>query len=194
MAPVEGKVTIMKTSKEDLLRYVLEVSRLAGSAVSIGGGIAVNVHGYRRDTSDVDAFFHRSDRQKILRTIQCTDASSIVLEELDPSHWILVPEGNSPDERIDLMFASGDPEESAIEMAVTKSYHGISIPVFPVELLVACKYLAGREDPKDALDIYALWRRGTYDIESIKKLLQQLQNFQFALRLFRPLQEIGGSL
>ena len=34
-------------------------------------------------------------------------------------------------------------EKSAIEMAVTKTYHGIAIPVFPIELLVAAKYLAG---------------------------------------------------
>lgn len=165
----------MKTSKEDLLLYILDVAKIAGVKVSIGGGVAVNAHGYRRDTSDVDAFFHRIDRQKIVRAIQSSAAAStIVLEELDPSHWILVPEGNSPDERIDLMFTTGDPEESAIEMAVFKTYHGISIPVFPVELLVAAKYLAGREDPKDALDIYSLWRRGAYDVESIKTLLQQM--------------------
>ena len=135
----------MKTSKEDLLRYILDVSKRAEVPISIGGGIAVNAHGYRRDTADVDAFFHRADRQKVVRAIQnmSTDSSSLMLEEIDPSHWILVPEGNSPDERIDLMFATGDPEKSAIEMAVTKTYHGIAIPVFPIELLVAAKYLAG---------------------------------------------------
>lgn len=166
----------MKTSKEDLLRYILDVARLADVKVSIGGGIAVNTHGYRRDTADVDAFFHLADRQKVVRAIQKMSGSDseIRLEEIDPSHWILVPEGNSPDERIDLMFATGDPEESAIEMAVTKTYHGIAIPVFPVELLVAAKYLAGREDPKDALDIYSLWRRGAYDTASITALLSQM--------------------
>jgi hypothetical protein len=166
----------MKTSKEDLLKYILDVAKLAGANVSIGGDIAVNAHGYRRDTADVDAFFHRADRQKILRTIQkmSGNSSSLALEEIDPSHWILIPEGNPPDERIDLMFATGDPEKSAIEMAVTKTYQGLSIPVFPVELLVAAKYLAGREDPKDALDIYSLWRRGAYDVETVKLLLQQM--------------------
>jgi hypothetical protein len=163
----------MKISKEKMLEYVIELASHAKVKTAIGGGVAVCAHGYRRDTSDVDAFFHRSDRQKVLRAIHESD-DSFVLDQIDPSHYILVPEGNNADERIDLMFTAGDPEESAIVMSKIKKYHGYSIPVFPIDLLIAAKLMANREDPKDALDIYALWKRGAYDIEDVQKRLQQM--------------------
>lgn len=164
----------MKHSKEELLKYVVEISARAGVPMAIGGGLAVCAHGYRRNTSDVDAFFHARDRQKVVREIRRTFGDNDLLEELDASHWIFVPAGNTPDERVDLRFASGDPEESAIETSVVKNYQDVSIPVFAVDMLVATKYLAGREDPKDALDIYALWRRGTYDPSDVQTRLVQM--------------------
>jgi hypothetical protein len=121
----------------------------------------------------VDAFFHRSDRQKVLRTIHELD-DPFMLDQIDPWHYILVPEGNSANERIDLMFADEDPEERAIEMPTIKKYHGNSIPVFPIDLLIAAKLMTNREDPKDALDIYALWKLGAYDMEDVQKRLQQM--------------------
>lgn len=164
----------MPISKEKLVEYVTTIAHAAGVKMAVGGGVAVAAHGYKRNTADVDAFFHASDRVKVLRKIQESLCDGDVLEELDPAHWILVPAGNSPDERLDLMFATGDPEESAVEMSVLKKYHGVLVPVFPIDLLVATKYLAGREDPKDALDIYALWRRGTYDVPEVQERLRQM--------------------
>ena len=164
----------MPSTKVDMLRFVLGVTERSGVRTAIGGGVAVAAHGYRRDTADVDAFFHDADRGKIIREVRRSTAPSDVLDEIDPSHWILVPEGNSTDEKIDLMFAVGDPEKSAIESSVVLPYHGVNIPVFPVDLLVAAKFLAGREDPKDVLDALSLLRRGTYEVSDVQSRLTQM--------------------
>ena len=57
--------------------------------IAIGGGIAVNSHGYRRDTADVNAFFHLPDQRKVLRQLNDQLGDNFVLEEFDPSHWIV---------------------------------------------------------------------------------------------------------
>lgn len=161
-------------SKEDLLRLVLKVAREAGVKTSIGGGIAVHVHGYRRETADVDAFFHFKDQRKVLRALNDVLGDDFVLEELHPSHWTLTPVGSPPDERLDLLFATGDPEGSAVEMAVVKKYRGIETPVFPVDLLVISKLLAEREGAKDALDIYELHRKGAFEVSEVVARLRQM--------------------
>lgn len=161
-------------SKEKLIELVLEIAEKAGAKVGIGGGIAVNSWGYRRETADVDAFFHDRDRKKILETLHALLPANFILEKLDSSHWMIVPEDNSPDQRIDLLFANGDPEESAIEMAVTRRYHEISIPVFPVDLLVTSKFLADRDEPRDLLDILTLLQHGSYQIKDIENRLLQM--------------------
>ncbi|HZU84669.1 MAG TPA: hypothetical protein VE987_17185 [Polyangiaceae bacterium] len=160
-------------TKEDMLRLMVKVMKGAKVKMGIGGGIAVAAHGFRRDTVDVDAFFHYGDRQKVLRALR-TVAPDFAVEPIADSHWIAVAPDAAPDERIDLMFATGDPEESAIELAEMKRYKGVDAPMFPVDLLVACKYLADREDPKDWLDIYALHQRGAYDVADVVKRLRQM--------------------
>ena len=109
----------------------------------------------------------------MLRALRAV-AGDYAVEELDPSHWIAVPPGAEPDERVDLLFATGDPEESAIELAVRKKCGSVLAPVFPVDILVACKFLAERDDAKDWLDIYALHRRGAYDIRDVVRRLRQM--------------------
>jgi hypothetical protein len=164
----------MPSTKIDMLKFVIGVAERAGVKTSMGGGVAVAAHGYRRDTSDVDAFFHYADRSRVVREVRLSMSRDDMLDELDPSHWILVPDGNSVDERVDLMFATGDPEESAIEMGELRSYHGLTVPVFPAELLVAAKFLAGREDPKDVLDVVELLRRGAYEVTGVQARLRQM--------------------
>lgn len=161
-------------TKEKLITLILDAARHAGVRVSIGGGIAVNTWGYRRETADVDAFFHDRDRPALLRSLHEILPADCVLEKLDPSHWMIVPEENSPDERIDILFAVGDPEESAIEMAVTRRYRKIDVPVFPADLLVASKFLADRGEPRDLLDIHALIERGACSAEDVRQRLLQM--------------------
>lgn len=157
-----------------MLRLVLKVARRAKAAVGIGDAVALAAQGYRRDTMDVDAFFHYADRQRVLRALQLLAGSDYKIESLDTSHWVAVPVGADPDERIDLLFATGDPEESAIESAQPKSYRGVVGPMIPVEWIVVCKYLAERDDAKDWLDIYALHQRGLFEIRDIVRRLTQM--------------------
>jgi len=161
-------------SKVELLRLILAVAAHAGVRVGVGGGLAVCAWGYRRETADVDAFFHEGDRAAVLRSLHSLLPESFVLEKLDRSHYVVVPEGNSPDERIDLLFASGDPEKSAIEMSVTRKYRGVDTPVFPADMLVACKFLADRGEIKDILDVHELLERGACTVSEVQQRLRQM--------------------
>ena len=162
------------TSKKQLVELAERIAKAAGVKMAVGGGVAVCAHGYRRDTADVDAFFHYEDQKKILKAANQLLGDDFILEELDPSHWTVTAIDSPPDERIDLLFAIGDPEESAVEMAVLKIYQGIRIPVFPVDLLVISKFLAERDDAKDSLDIYELIRRGAVDVDQVVLRLKQM--------------------
>lgn len=161
--------------KKTMLRLIVRVARRAKVKFGIGGGVAVAAHGYRRDTMDVDAFFHYEDRQKVLRAFRLLVGTTYALEPLDASHWIAIPPGAEPDERIDLLFATGDPEESAIELSKMGTYRGVQAPMFPVDWLIVTKYLADRDDPKDWLDIYALHQRGAFAVKDIVKKLRQMR-------------------
>ena len=178
-----GKKSAAVASKESMLRLILAVARKAGVKMAVGGGLAVNAHGFRRETDDVDAFFHYADQHKVLRALNKL-APGFVIEEIDPSQWMAVPPGAEANERIDLLFTSGDPEESAIEMSERKSYHGIEAPMFPVDLLVTSKFLSDRNEIKDVLDIYTLHQRGAFDIEEIESRLLQM-GFAEDARRFR---------
>lgn len=160
-------------TKESMLRLILAASKKAGVKIAIGGGLAVNSYGFRRETDDVDAFFHFDDQHRILRSLNQL-APDYTIEQIDPSQWMAVPPGAEINQRIDLLFASGDPEESAIEMAESRNYHGIEAPMFPIDLLIVSKFLAERDEARDVMDIYTLHKRGVFDIEEIIDRLRQM--------------------
>ena len=56
-------------TKKQLLDLTKRIATTAGVKMAIGGGVAVCAHGYRRDTADVDAFFHHEDQKKILQAV-----------------------------------------------------------------------------------------------------------------------------
>ena len=162
------------TLKQQMVRLVLAVARKAKVKMAIGGGIAVASRGYVRETRDVDAFFHEKDRQKVLRALTQL-ASDWKVEAFDRSHWVAIPPGaRTIEERIDFLFAEGDPEESAIEMASSADYEGQDIPAFTTDWIVVSKFLATRDEPKDALDILALYQRGGFDVKDVVKRLRQM--------------------
>lgn len=158
-------------TKKDMLRLLKRVAEDAGVKMAIGGGVAVFVHGVRRETQDVDAFFHREDKIAVLRTLRALVPPDTLIESFAGSHYVVIPPDAEPGERIDLLFALGDPEESAIETAELRKYLGVEIPVFPVEYLILSKlYALDREEARDYLDIYGLYAAGAYDIVKVEAL------------------------
>lgn len=176
-----------------MLTLILAVAKKAGVKMAIGGGLAVSAYGFRRETSDVDAFFHYTDQHKVLRALNQL-ANDYQLVEMHPSQWFALPPGAEPDERIDLLFASSDPEESAIEMSKIRNCLGISTPVFPIDLLVISKFLADREDPRDLLDILTLHRRGAFDVEEVMLRLRQMGLEEDAIRFRDQLNQLETML
>lgn len=158
---------------DEMLRVATKIAKKARVKMGIGGGIAVAAHGYRRSTDDVDAFFHYTDRRKVLAAARAI-APEYTMESLHDSHWILVPPDAEPNARIDLLFATGDPEESAIEMSRAGTFHKNSAPIFPIDMLIVTKFLAERDEAKDWLDIYALYQRGAFTVPQIQKRLRQM--------------------
>lgn len=65
-----------------LLEELLVITEREEIPVAIGGGLAVNAHGYRRETQDVDAFFRLEDRLRVMRSRLRGSSSS------DSSHRI----------------------------------------------------------------------------------------------------------
>lgn len=68
-----------------MLRVAVKTARKARVKMGIGGGLAVAAHGYRRNTDDVDAFFHYNDRRKVLAAIRQV-APKYTIESLHDAH------------------------------------------------------------------------------------------------------------
>lgn len=139
---------------------------------AVGGGVAVNAYGYRRETSDIDAFFLDEDRIRVLQAFR--RAKLNVRPIMEPFHYAaFLPEGRSVDERIDLLFPADDPDVSAIEMATPGVYEGadasFGLQLFTAEWLVLAKFYSDRME--DRVDILKLYRLGAFDVSEARRLL-----------------------
>lgn len=158
-----------------LLHRLLDVTEHEGIRVAIGGGLAVNVHGYARETTDVDAFFRMEDRLRIIRALR--EAGFIIERLFAPNHYAAFPpRAKDVRHRIDLMFPEGDPELAAVEFPVViyKKEWKRTVPVFPVELLVIAKLQAALnpEGERHAADVRALMELGAFEPDTIRALLR----------------------
>ena len=59
-------------------------------------------------------------------------------------------------------------------MGILRRYRKTDVTVFPIDLLVISKFLASRDDAKDALDIYALLKRGAIDVGQVTTRFRQM--------------------
>jgi len=156
---------------------------------AIGGGVAVRAHGYRRETTDVDAFFLPEDRNRVLRAFRETGLH--VERVMVPFHYAALPEdATNIEERIDILFPEGDPEVSAIEMFEKLKVEGVpGVQVFPAELLVIGKLLYS-DRWQDFADVAELYQIGAFDpdeAERLTKLMDPEASFKGELaELLKP--------
>jgi hypothetical protein len=159
-----------------LLGQLLTITEREGILVAIGGGLAVNVHGYRRETEDVDAFFRLEDRLRVIRALR--EAGFLVERLFAPNHYAAFPpRARDVRRRIDLLFPEGDPELAAVEqpeLAVVEEW-GLTVPVFPVELLVIAKLqvAAEPEGERHSADVRALLELGAFEPATVRALLRR---------------------
>ncbi len=151
-----------------LLSRLLDIAEGEGIPLAIGGGLAVNLHGVERHTNDVDAFFREADRQRVVRALR--RAGLTVDKVFGGFHYVAYePASSDLRVRIDLMFPAGDPELAAVESPAERRKWGLTIPTFPVELLVLAKFYS--DQPLDRWDIAALYEQGAFEPETVRALL-----------------------
>ena len=131
------------------------------------GGYAVNFHGYRRTTGDIDLWIkpdNSTNKKNILKSLQNLNVETKViaqLNELDFSKPIVFIDGEEP-YKIDFMtFISGVDFKDAWKEKTIAILDGISIPFIHLNHLIVSKITTGRL--QDKIDIEKLQK-----IQSIK--------------------------
>jgi hypothetical protein len=155
---------------DDMLRRVVAAFEAAPLRYSVGGAIAMQAHGLRRYTADVDAFVLEADALRALRVLR--EAGFTVTPVFAPHHYVAtIPEyaAQDPDLRVDVLVPADEPELSAIEYPVRGRLAELDLNVFQLELLVVAKFYAGR--PKDHLDFVLMLERGLFDPAKVRAIL-----------------------
>jgi len=158
---------------DSLLRRAIGAGNRAGESFpyAIGGAMAMAAHGYERTTKDVDVYVAHGDHHAFLRALR--DSGMTVIPIFEPHHYAAyVPGTTDQERRIDVLVPSGEPELSAIEWAEEKELFGVSVPVFPLDLLVFAKAYSSRS--KDEHDIASMLGRGMFDPANVAAIIQSV--------------------
>ncbi|MCG3168108.1 MAG: hypothetical protein POELPBGB_03908 [Bacteroidia bacterium] len=147
---------------DDYTRDLLEQLNNYKVEYIVVGGYAVNFHGYRRTTGDIDLWIKPDNgvnKSKIIDSFSKLGVEKTTLKELtkmDFSKPLVFVDGEEP-YKIDFMTAiSGVKFEDAWEQKVIAEIDGLSIPFIHLNHLVISKITTGRY--KDKEDIEQLQR------------------------------------
>lgn len=170
-----GPVAPLSFRREELLVRLHEAVSRATVAYVVGGADAMDVHGYRRQTRDVDVFVTEAGRNRLMSALRAAGLETFVID--DPSHYAAkLPGDPDPERRIDVLVPAGEPELSAIDHSVVGEIEGMTFRVVRPTLLAVMKFNAwcDRQDPKDANDILAMYRRGVFDVDAVREMIALL--------------------
>lgn len=152
---------------------------------AVGGAFAMAAHGYTRATRDIDLFIGDDAREPLLAALRSQGVA--VDEVLEHIHYAAIPDRRDPEERIDLLFPSSEPDVSALMAARPASVLRYRVPVWPLHLIVVAKLLSDRD--KDRHDLAELRKRGLIDAGRVLDVLQEMKE-PTAIRRLRAL--VGG--
>ena len=163
----------MQATKKLLKRFLRAMAKHK-IPFAVGGGVAVNAHGFRRETTDIDAFLHDEDRARVRTAL--LEAGFRIGRIYPPFHYIAVLPGiDDPDIRIDLLYPAAEPDLSAIDHPTLLEVWGECVPVFAIEFLIASKLQAIADQParasQDRADIATLYSIGAFVPGTVKYLL-----------------------
>lgn len=135
----------------------LKALNTAGVEFLIVGGYAVGLHGYVRDTGDIDVFVRasRENAGKTLAALTAFSGSALGLVLEDFLRGEIIQLGINP-VRIDILTRelAGVPQERLWGQAVEGSLGGVPVKYISRECLILNKLAAGR--PKDIRDAEVL--------------------------------------
>jgi predicted nucleotidyltransferase len=146
---------------------VLKAFNTASVEFIIVGGYAVNFHGFRRTTGDIDLWLkpNNDNKVKIISAFRVLKIKETILQQLSEMDFTkhLVFRDGEPPFKIDFMtYVSGVKFDEAYKERVITELDGLSLPFIHINHLVLSKINTGR--PQD-----------TIDIEQLQKI-QQLKN------------------
>jgi hypothetical protein len=154
---------------------------------AVGGAHAMGIHGYSRATKDLDLFVADEARLSLLRRLEAEGYR--VQDVFAPSHHsVAPPRSRDPDVRVDLLFPALGVESLGLMAASRHLFGGRSLPVLPLEHLVALKL---QVDPaferdryeRDLQDLRALRERGLIDARRVRAVLADIDDEEAAARL-----------
>lgn len=138
---------------------------------AVGGALAMQVHGYQRETRDIDLFFAPEQREAVLSFF---DERGIETHEVHgPFHYAISPFPAEPDLRFDLLFPYDRPDITAVAFPTHAEVSGVTVPVWRIEHIVAAK-LTSMGRPKDEHDVRALWDLRLFEPEQVREVLREI--------------------
>jgi predicted nucleotidyltransferase len=138
---------------------LLKALNLAKVKFLVVGGYAVNFHGFRRTTGDIDLWINpdNANKEKIieaLRSIEIEESTLEELQKLDFTRHLIFSDGQDPF-RIDFItIISGVEFEEAWKERIITTLDGISIAFIHLNHLILSKVATGRT--KDKMDVEQL--------------------------------------
>ena len=144
-------------------------SNIFGLKFLMIGGVATNLHGYYRTTSDIDIWIedsseNRMNLYKVFKDIGLGDLKALLTIQFIPGWTNFYLENGV---RLDILTSVKGLEEfsfdDAYDLASIADIEGVKVPFLHINQLIISKKAANR--PKDQIDVIAL--------ERIKKLREE---------------------
>jgi hypothetical protein len=154
---------------------------------AVAGATAMAVHGYARQTKDIDLFVADDVRDELLQQLK---GEGIRIDEvMPPSHYSIEPKKNrDPEKRIDILFPALGIESLGLMAAERRKVAGLDVPVLQLQYIIALKL---QTDPvyerdryaKDAQDLRELRARGLVDALRVQTVLHDVRDQSALTRL-----------
>ncbi|MBI5599227.1 MAG: nucleotidyl transferase AbiEii/AbiGii toxin family protein [Deltaproteobacteria bacterium] len=168
----------LERNLEEVVRCLNRIKRqgvITGYALI--GGLSVSTWGFPRGTKDIDLLVSLSleATHRLKAFFSALEGEGFKPEVFRGGHLDPVPylvKITHKDVPVDILIATRRWEDEAVERAVKVDFHGVKVPVVPLEYLIVMKLKSG--GPRDLLDAEELLKTGG-DIETIKGLAIRLR-------------------
>ena len=162
----------MDTAPKRVLQKVVLALDAARVDYAVGGGAALEAHGYRRTVDDLEVFVSPDHSAVALGVV---GAAGFMVEPVpEPGQYTAVETKGGrkldPSHCLALLFPAEDPEHAATLAPESRTVSGMTVKVFPLVLLVAAKWYSNR--PEDDLDFEALLNRGLMPTRAVVDYLR----------------------
>lgn len=151
----------------NLLQTTARIFKALDIAYTVGGGMAVLLHGVSRHTNDVDVFLLKKDRAALFAALR--KDGLLVAPVMDPYHYMAWrPEHNDPRIRIDLLFPEDPLEKFTVRHPQKGAMWDAEFNVTSPAMLAAIKFMTGearhRNDALQLLEHGATTKKAVYDL------------------------------